>query len=207
MARVIGKSVTDGSSIFIEWQPRLPNAIELLVEDSTIELHSGHIERDVAKTLAGTVLLITPPVSGGVPEVMGKSVGPYFFCEALKNWMEDHDAHGIKFHKIRVVSTTPIKGQTEHGYWYVVGDIPILEPLDVKKTIWAGGMHGRPDGRTLSMLPDAACVAFKSAIEGHHFWKTSHRQGLRLMCSEEFWLFYKSSGFRGFDCVKICEET
>lgn len=206
MARVIMGSVTDGSTNMFKWQPRLPNSIELLIEDSSLKLPPGHTEFDIAKTLASTVLLITPPRSGGVPEVMGDATGPYFFCEELKNWLEANDANDIKFHKIRVVSTKPIKGQTEHGHWYFVGDVPILEPLDVEKTTWSGGMYGKPDGRTLSWNSNATCVAFKKILSGHHFWKTSHRQGRRYMCSEEFAVFYKDRKFRGLDCDKICDE-
>lgn len=205
MARVIGANVGDGSSLLFKWGGPVPAGLDARIENSKVPWPSALPRFDVSEVIAAAGFLIESPGRTWVPDVMGYNRGPYIVCAAIRDWMEKHDDRHT-FYPVPVRSAQPIKGTTEHGLYYVMGDIPKIGPLDVQRTAWAGGMYGVPDGRTMASHPDAPCVVFKDKIKGHHFWRTTEPQGLKYMCSELFWHFYIERKFRGFSCDKKCLE-
>ncbi|MGE0630317.1 MAG: DUF1629 domain-containing protein [Hyphomicrobiaceae bacterium] len=201
MAFVIGMGISDGSSVFTNWQPRLPPDVDLRL--SNVAPHPDAILHDIPSAVAASTFLIDPPERGGMPELIWTSeLHLFVVCTEVRNWLGEHQPGKPEFFPVPVQSTRPIDGKTDHPGYFIMGMIPEVDPFDVDRTVWSGGMYGYKDGRTLHSAYDAPCVVIVEKRAGFHFWQTSHRQGKKFMCSNEFWAFYRKNKFRGLEKMK-----
>lgn len=201
MTHLVGPNLRDGSTIHMRWSPFLPSGVSVgLREPNPLSEHQ------VAQ-LAASEVLIDQPKRGGVPDFMGPGIGPFVVSTAIRDWLTEHQPGAPIFYPVRMRSHTPIEGTTAHKGFYVMGAVPVLDPLDVERTQWDGGMYRQPDGLTLASHSEAPCVVILEKTRGHHFWKTSHRQGLSYWMSDGFLNFIKVSKLRGIASWRKCIDV
>ncbi|MEQ1716865.1 MAG: DUF1629 domain-containing protein [Hyphomicrobium sp.] len=208
MAYVLMSGSRDGGSVYFRWEKPLAVSVGARILDPNQPLHPETILHDVREGLATATLLIDRPERGErIPDIMGTVLGPFFVSTTVRDWFLENEPQRHVFYPTNLKSTLPINGKTNHGIIYVMGNVPILDPMDVEQTAWAGVLcEGSNCRRALASHSDAPCVVFKDQIHGHHLWQTSDRQGQKFMCSDEFWEFFKNNKLRGLDATKRCRE-
>lgn len=162
------------------------------------------------------VLRVTERRIGGIPEIIGWDIGPFLFCQRLRDMLEELEPGRHDFLPIEVRSEAQGEGEIFYGTYYLIVELVSLDAVVIEQTSFTKG-EGR-DGYEQSARFDpettGACALDARVIQGHHFWKLprdfgktpSHPDRLvtGYFCSDELWARIQKEKLQGWEVQKEC---
>jgi len=192
-----------GASVFKEYRPDHRKSSLVVIRLERGEILTPEELADFPRELA-----FQPNKGGIVPDVFCWTTGPYIVTRQFREWLEELEPGRHAFHPIKVWSSRPIKGVTDHGTYYLILNPPEIDAIIPEGTIFWGGGTGpeeiRPDGSfALSSVGDSACYIKRQAVEGHHLWLLKGA-GRQYMFSAELLRRYMMHKLRGLRIKNHC---
>ncbi len=199
----IGPS-SSGGCVYKEFEPEIDGVVRAwIVSDGYTQAHVDAVPR---------TLRIDPPRSGGTPEVIGWSTGPYIVCPQIRDWLDDLEPGVHNYIPIKVRSEVSIKGKKDHGTYYLILPPPLIDAVVIEKTAYAipgvGARVGQEayvkGGGYMSSGKDEPCVLRRANVQDRHLWRQPEGRGARYMCSADLWRRFREAKFRGWEIDKNC---
>lgn len=145
-----------------------------------------------------------------LPDVLGFSGGPYVLSPRLRNEIDKLEPNVQRYRPIRLWTSAPFRGATEHGDYYVLLPPPTVDCIDIQNTAFARGCAPKVDangivkGGVLSQNTEDPCAIRAQDVSGHHLWRLPQGWDHHLFCSDELWRIIKDQGMKGWMIIRKC---
>lgn len=174
---------------------------------------------DELEWAAPRVLRVSERRKGGIPAILGWSIGPFLVCEAIKQKLESLAPGICGFKPFGIWGLGERRHDHCYGAYYWVFP-PRLDAIVIDETDFASG-RGRAgferSGGVISMRPDARCVLDESVVANHHIWRLPEGFGVdpgnpasmgfnAFFCSDDLRNFIKAERLDGWSFDKKCVD-
>ena len=187
--------------------------------DDSVEselVFSGRLEGAVLEKIPCVLRVSQRRSIGGIPSIIGWSIGPFFICQKLKDIIEALEPDCHHFIPIELKSLDQGDEEVSYGAYYLVS-CPVLNAISIDKTKFIKGMGeaGRQASvGGLSSVDDAPCVLHANVVAGRHLWRQSpdiastpanpKRRKSIYFCSDQLREKILAEGMDGWDIEKYC---
>ena len=140
-------------------------------------------------------LEVGKPRKGGLPHILGWSVGPYIVSGRVRDIIELLEPETHEFSAMRAVSSSD---RAELGTYHFLFPPPCLDAVLDSETEWWGGRVG--------YISSFSKVTLRVAvIAGHHLWRgVPPRMDTKYFCSDELRDRLLAEGLDGWDMSQRC---
>jgi hypothetical protein len=214
MSYLLSNDVTSGSSVDKEFDPPLEDRVKARKNaDMPLAIE------DEEEWNAPRVLRVSERRKGGVPAILGWSVGPFLVCEAIKYRLELLAPGDCGFKPFELWGLSDPSRDHCYGTYYWVFP-PRLDAIVIEETEFAKG-RGRAGyedsaGR-ISSISNDRCVIDKRMVANHPLWRLPSDFGVNpdssikvgwnaYFCSDELRDFLKSERLDGWSFDKKCVD-
>lgn len=209
MPYLIHSNSSDSGSINREFDPEIDGRLDarLSVGTSITEEQRAAIPR---------ILRIEERRRGGVPAIIGWSIGPFIICERLRDILEELEPGRHDFVPIEVRSLEPGPDEKVFGTYYLIVCPVRLDAVIIEETTFTKGFgrEGYERSARIDTDDDGQCVLDQDVIEGHHFWQLPEGFGSTpdhptysvagYFCSDELWRRIRAEKMDGWAAEKKC---
>jgi len=204
MPYVISSSLSDSRSVSKEFEPEIDRR-------SKGRMIFGDPFTDEEVAALPKTLLVGRPRVGGIPHILGWSIGPFVVSPRVHRIIEELEPGRQCFLPLAVKSKDDrkIKGKTDHGTYYLIMHAPLLDAVVIEKTDFINGFgragfeaSSRP---LLSLAKGTSCVLDLSVAAGHHFWQGTEPLRQFYFCSDELRDRLKAEKLDGWKFSPRCE--
>lgn len=169
MPYLIETSLNDSRSVSKEFDPPIDMRRKVFLDG--MSARPPEVDPAIPKRLR-----VGKPGSGGLPHILGWSLGPWIVSEKVKAIIEDLEPGIHKFSSMEIVwQDTGV----HVANYYLILDTPQVDCVDIKQTDWKQGLIGK--------IPMMGRIVLKSAsVKGRHLWKSTEPLFQTYFVSDEF---------------------
>ncbi len=162
------------------------------------------------------VLRVTELQGGGIPGVIGWSIGPFVICQRLRDILEELEPGRHDFFPLELRGFKQGAQEKKYGTYYLIIGLVGVDAVVVEQTTFIKGFgrEGYERSPHFDHEKTAVCTLDARIIAGHHFWtlprdfgKTPDhpdRSVTGYFCSDELWSRIEQENIEGWEILRKC---
>jgi hypothetical protein len=185
MPYVIHSTANDSRSVSMDFDPEIPMDYKRQLVGTRPMTADG-------KAAIPTRLRVGSPRRGGVPHILGWSMGPWIVSPRVHDIIEELEPGIQHFSPIELLTKD---GRNSRATYFLILPPPTIDAIIRDRTEFWGSLLKFP-GR---------CVLDGAAIRGRHFWRAPSPLKLSYFCSDDLGERLKAERLDGWDLRHRCD--